>query len=411
MKFFELLEESVSVLRTNKMRTALSVLGIIIGIGSVITLMTLGQASQVSITERIQSLGANLLIISPGSSGSSRSNFFRGGGFGGGNTLKYEDALAIAESDRITTVDSVAASYSSRSEITYDRNLESVSVNGVTPEYFKLRNVELGMGEEISQTDIDTSNKVAIIGATAAEALFGAGVNPLGEKIRIEGLSFTVIGVTDEKGSMGGSNFDEVVYVPLTTAQKVLYGVDFVSSIYVGAKNENVMEAAENQVGFLLLEQHRLTSPSDADFTISSQADILETVNEVTQTFTTLLTGIAAISLVVGGIGIMNIMLVTVTERTREIGIRKALGAKRKSIISQFLIESTILTIIGGIIGVLLGLAVSYIITNKMDLPQVMSVESIALSVLVSTVIGILFGWYPAQKASKLQPIEALRYE
>jgi putative ABC transport system permease protein len=231
----------------------------------------------------------------------------------------------------------------------------------------------------------------------------------VGELVRLNGDPYTIIGVTESTSGFGQSN--NAIYVPLKTAQKVVFGVNHVSQIYVGAINEDVMRAAENQVGWFLLELHGLSSPDDADFSISSQGDLLETVSEVTQTFTTLLTGIAAISLIVGGIGIMNIMLVTVTERTREIGVRKALGAKRKVIITQFLIESVILTLAGGFIGVLIGLGVSMLLTNRMQLPYAFSLTSISLAVAVSCVIGVVFGIYPAFKASKLQPIEALRYE
>lgn len=410
MKFLEIFEESVIVLRTNRMRTALSILGIIIGIASVITLMTLGQASQQSTIERIQSLGSNLLIINPGASHSGSFSFLRGS-FGGGTTLTYADAIALEESDRVTTINNVTTDYSDRAQISFGRNNSNTSVIGISENYFKIRNIELTLGEEITENYIRSNLKVAILGPTLAQELFGNGVNPLGQDIRINGTSFKVIGVIKEKGEMGRMNFDEGVFIPLTTAQKALFGVNYVSSIYVEAKSADLMDAAENQIGFFLLDRHRLKTPENADFTISSQGDILETVSEVTQTFTTLLSGIAAISLIVGGIGIMNIMLVTVTERTREIGIRKALGAKRKTIITQFLMEAIILTISGGVIGVLLGISLSYILINVMSLPHVIAFHAIGLAVAVSCVIGILFGWYPARKASRLQPIEALRYE
>ncbi|NMB70268.1 FtsX-like permease family protein [candidate division WWE3 bacterium] len=407
MHIIEIFEESVDVLKNNKLRTALSILGIIIGIGSVIALMTLGQASQASVKKQIQSLGTNLLTVRPGAQSS---GFIRMSS-GDSKNLKNEDIDAIKNSNRFTTISQVGAEYSSRSQVSYERNNINVSVSGITPEIFSLRNVQLEFGREFTQEDMGSKNKVAILGPTTAEDLFGTGVNPIGQTIRINGGTYTVIGVTKAKGSSGPFSQDEIVYLPLETAQKVLFGVSHVSTIYISAKSEDVMDAARNQLGYFLLEQHGLKSPEEADFSISSQEDILQTITQVTQTFTALLTGIAAISLLVGGIGIMNIMLVTVTERTTEIGLRKALGAKRKSIIYQFLIEAIILTFIGGLIGVCIGLGASFILTKSMSLPLVFSAPSIILAVVVAATIGIIFGWYPAWKASKLQPIEALRYE
>jgi putative ABC transport system permease protein len=406
MTLTELFSESVEVLRTNKMRTMLSMLGIVIGIGSVITLMTLGKAAQVSTVERISELGTNLLTISPGGASS---GFLRSSREGG-TSLTYEDFLAIQSEERITSVGKVAAEYSSNLQAAYGRNNTNVSVKGITPDYFFIRNIEIEYGSEITESDMELLNKVAIVGYTTASDLF-EGKNPLGKNVKINGVSYKIIGITKEKGSGGFDNSDEAVFIPLTTGQKTLFGVTHVSTIYVNASDQENVDIAESQVGYYLLERHNIKEPTDADFSIRSSEDLLETISEVTGTFTTLLAGIAAISLVVGGIGIMNIMLVTVTERTREIGIRKALGAKRKTITNQFLIESIILTITGGIIGVLLGVVLSFIITAKMELPQVLAVESIGLAVIVSCVIGILFGWYPAQRASKLQPIDALRYE
>lgn len=402
MNFLEILEESVTVLKTNKMRTALSILGIIIGIGSVITLVTLGEASQESIKTRIQSLGANLLTVRPGA----QQQGFIFGGSGGTTTLTYMDALAIKNSERINTINNVAAEYNGRAQASYGRNNANYSVVGIRGDYFNLRNITLSVGSEISEEDNLNTSKVTVIGNEVANKLF-ENTNPIGKNINLEGQSFRVIGVTTTKGN----NMDETVYIPLQTAQRVMFGVTHISTLYVGAKNENLMEAARNQVGFLLLELHKKKSPADADFTILSQEDILETANQITGTFTTLLAGIAAISLIVGGIGIMNIMLVTVTERTSEIGLRKALGAKRKTIITQFLTEAIILTIVGGIIGASIGILVSYFLTTKLSLPTLISWTSVILAITVSSVIGIIFGLYPAIKASKLQPIEALRYE
>ena len=258
---------------------------------------------------------------------------------------------------------------------------------------------------------MDNLTKVAVLGPTAASDLFPDVVDPVGQSIRVNGQTLSVIGLTVTKGGTGFNNPDDAVYVPLSTAQKQLFGVDYLSTIAVEATDQNVMTEAQNEIGYFLLTRHKLTDPTEADFSIFSQNDILNTAASVTGTFTTLLGGIAAISLFVGGIGIMNIMLVTVTERTREIGLRKALGAKRRVIVTQFLIEAILLTVTGGIIGLGLGVAISYLFSNRLGLPFTMSPVSIALSIGVSGCIGILFGWYPAKKAANLQPIEALRYE
>ncbi|HPS40588.1 MAG TPA: FtsX-like permease family protein, partial [Candidatus Woesebacteria bacterium] len=250
----------------------------------------------------------------------------------------------------------------------------------------------------------------AILGPTTVKDLFGEGVNPVGQTIRISAKNFQVIGVTKSKGGSATNN-DDRIFVPLTTAQKQLFGVKYVNSIAVEAKSEAVMTQAQNQIGYLLLERHKLSDVSEADFRIMSQSDILEAASSVTGTFTTLLTGIAAISLVVGGIGIMNIMLMSVTERTREIGLRKALGAKKKDITTQFLIEAIILTFVGGIIGVLVGVAGYYIYSVISGSTFAISTSSVLLAFGVSALIGVIFGWYPARKAADLQPIEALRYE
>lgn len=407
MEYAEIITEAISTLTVNKLRTVLATLGIVIGIGSVITLVSLGQASQRSVESQIQTLGSNLLTVSPGSTSQGGVR----GAAGGVTTLTLEDALAIETSPQITTIKTVSPEYTTRTQVTTGRTNTNTQVIGVMPTYAQVRKVTLASGNFISETQVNGMAKVAVLGPTVVTDLFGENAAPIGQTIRINGQTLTIIGVTNSKGGSGFQNQDDIVWVPLSTAQKQLFGADHVTSIALEANSPDVMVNAQNEVGYLLLKRHKLRDPSEADFTIFNQQDVLNTVNQVTGTFTTLLAGVAAISLLVGGIGIMNIMLVTVTERTREIGLRKALGAKKNVIITQFLIESIILTFVGGIIGIGIGIAASLIITNLINLPFALSPSSILLAFVVSAGIGILFGWYPAKRAANLQPIEALRYE
>ncbi|RJR25752.1 FtsX-like permease family protein [Candidatus Microgenomates bacterium] len=407
MEYTEIITEAIGTLTVNKLRTGLATLGIVIGIGSVIALVSLGQASQKSVESQIQSLGSNLLTVSPGavSQGGVR------GATGGGTTLTLEDAKAISSTSQITTIQAVSPEYQSRGQVTTGRTNTNTQILGVTPVYADIRKVTMAQGSFISEQQVSGMAKVAVIGPTVVTDLFGEGASPVGQTVRINGQTLTIIGITEAKGGSGFQNQDDIVFVPLSTAQKQLFGADHLTSIVLEAKSADVMVNAQNEVGYFLLARHKLNDPAKADFSIMNQQDILNTVNQVTGTFTTLLTGVAAISLLVGGIGIMNIMLVTVTERTREIGLRKALGAKKKVIITQFLMESIILTFAGGLIGIGIGILASFIITKLSNSPFVVSPSSILLAFVVSAGIGILFGWYPAQKAANLQPIEALRYE
>ena len=407
MDFIELVKEALGALTTNKMRTGLAVLGIVIGIGSVIALVSLGEASQQSVQNQIQSLGANLLTVQPGgqSTGAVR------GAAGGGTTLTLDDAKAIETTNEITTINAVSPEYQKRAQVTAGRNNTNTQIVGVYPSYAAIHKITIDTGNFISQLDVNSMLKVAVIGPQVVTDLFGEGANPIGQSLRINGQSLKVIGVTVSKGGSGFMNQDDIIFVPLSTAQKQLFGVNYLSSIAVEAKSQDVMTQAQDEIGYFLLKRHKLSDPTMADFSIFSQNDILNTASQVTGTFTTLLGGIAAISLLVGGIGIMNIMLVTVTERTREIGLLKALGAKKQLIITQFLIEAIILTFTGGVVGMMLGIGISFVVTSVMNIAFSISPYSIVLAVGVSGVIGVVFGWYPAQKAAKLQPIEALRYE
>lgn len=407
MEYREIFIEALGTLSINKLRTGLAILGIVIGIGSVIALISLGQSSQKSVENQIQSLGSNILTVQPGSMSSGGIR----GAAGGGTTLTNADAEAIKSAPALSTVSRVSPEYSGRSQVTAGRNNTNTQITGVEPQYADMRKVTLSSGTFITESHISALSKVAVLGPTVASDLFGEGIDPLGQTIRINGQTLTVIGITASKGGTGFTNPDNAIYVPLSTAQKILFGASHLSSIAIEAKSADVMTDAQNEVGYFLLNRHRISDPAGADFMILSQNDILSTVSQVTGTFTTLLGGIAAISLLVGGIGIMNIMLVTVTERTREIGLRKALGATKKIVITQFLTEAILLTIIGGFAGMLLGIAISYALTRVMNMPFTVSPYAVILAIGVSGAIGILFGWYPARKAADLQPIEALRYE
>jgi putative ABC transport system permease protein len=406
MDFSELFSSAVEALTLNKLRTSLATLGIVIGIGSVIALVSLGQASQKAVESQIQSLGSNLLTVLPGaqSSGGIRQ------AAGTSSSLTYEDAKAIDSASQLTSVQDVSPEFQSRSQVSAGKNNTNTQVLGVTSAYATVHNISVASGSFISENDNSNLSKVAVIGPQAAEDLFGT-TDAVGQTIRITKIAFRIVGVTQSKGGSGFQNPDDAIYIPLLTAQKQVFGENTLSTISVSAKSAEVMTQAQNEVGYFLLARHKLTDPTQADFSILSQSDLLGTVSQVTGTFTTLLAGIAAISLLVGGIGIMNIMLVTVTERIREIGLRKALGAHKSAIVSQFLVEAVLLTFIGGLLGMLFGILVSYALTSVMKMPFVLSGFSIVLALGVSGGIGILFGWYPAQKAANLSPIEALRYE
>lgn len=407
MDITELFLDSLGTLTLNKMRTGLAMLGIVIGISSVIALISLGQSSQKSVQNQIESIGSNLLTVNPGaqSSGGVRS------AAGSITTLTLADAEAIKNSPQVTLINKVSPEVSSRSQVVAGTNNSNDQVIGVTPTYTDVHKVNIQYGSFISDTDVAGMTKVAVLGPQTASDLFGDPESALGENVRINNSSFRVIGVSASKGGTGFFNQDSIVFVPLSVAQKQLMGINYLTSIALEAKSSDVMTNAQNEVGYLLLARHKLTDPTQADFSIFSQNDILSTATQMIGIFTALLGGIAAISLLVGGIGIMNIMLVTVTERTREIGLRKALGANRKIIITQFLIEAVVLTFVGGIFGMVLGIFFSFIISSFLSLPFTISPSSILLALSVSGGTGIIFGLYPAQKAAQLQPIEALRYE
>jgi len=402
----DILEETYNSLSSNKVRSGLTMLGIVIGIASVIAMTAIGAGAQSSIQSSIQSIGSNLVIVTPGAQRGPGMQV--SGGRGSAKTLTKADADAVATS--ITNISAVAPEVSGRYQVTAKGTNTNTTVDGVTSAYPTVRNTEVDEGSFISDQNITNVAKVAVIGPTTRDDLFGVGSEALGQTIRIKQINFKVIGVTKAKGGSGFSNPDDMIYIPISTAQQYFSGDQYVTSISVSAIDSASTAQVQQDITALLLDRHNLTS-SSADFSTLNQADIIATASSVTSTFTMLLAAVAGISLVVGGIGIMNMMLTTVTERTREIGLRKAIGAKKKDISRQFLIEAIALTFIGGFIGIVLGWLVSFSVTKLGILQATVSLNSILLSFGVSTVIGIVFGYYPARRAASLNPIDALRFE
>ncbi len=402
MTIKDTLHETYSALSANKIRSGLTMLGIIIGISSVIAMVSIGQGAQTSIQASIQSIGSNLIMVYPGAQRGPGAQVSTGRGQA--RTLVLADADAIKK--EISSIQDVAPEISGRYQVTSKGKNTNTSVVGVTPSYASVRNVEVEEGSFVP----NSLSKVAVIGPTAKTDLFGD-TDPVGQSIRIKGIEFKVIGVTKAKGGTGFGSQDDMIFIPLISAQKFLAGDDYVSTVSVqGVDAESLTEVQKN-ITTLLLERHKIKDPAAADFSTFNQADIVATASSVTSTFTILLGAVAGISLLVGGIGIMNMMLTTVTERTKEIGLRKAIGAKAKDINRQFLVEAVALTFIGGLVGIVLGWSISFGVSYFGILQTTVSISSILLAFGVSAAIGIVFGYYPARRASKLNPIEALRYE
>ena len=381
-------------------------LGIVIGVASVITLMSIGKGATASILESIESIGSNLITISPGSV------TFRGFSGGSSQTLTYEDAEAIA--NQVDYVENVAPYYSTRTQVIYGNANANVQVYGVTPEYADVMNLDLEQGVFFSQYDYDRGSKVAVVGSNVEDTLF-ENVVPIGENVRIENKIGTVIGILQSEGGFMGP--DDSVFVPLTAVQQSIAqtrtprGEHIVSAIALTVSDEDKTDQVIEDITELLRTRHRLALGVDDDFTIMSMQEIAQTMEETSQTLTILLGAIAAIALLVGGIGVMNIMLVSVLERTREIGIRKALGARERDIWIQFLVEAASLTLAGGIIGVIFGWVAAFFVQQSGLVNTLVSADIVILAVSVSIGIGLFFGFYPAWNASRLNPIEALRSE
>ena len=392
-----------TALYANKLRSLLTMLGIIIGVGAVIAMVSVGMGVRSNVQESIASLGSNMLIVSPGSSNRSGPK----GAAGSKTTLKYEDAKAIES--KVRNIDYVSPSASGNYQIVNGNQNWNTSVQGVTPGYMDIKSLSVQSGSFITQEQMNKRERVAVIGTTVAENLFGS-ENPVGKKIRVNNQPFRVIGLLESKGqSSMGQDQDDVVIIPLTTAQERVLGITYVNSISIQVSDAKYMDQVQEDVEILLRQRHKIVGGKEDDFHVRNLTSLMETM---TTTMITLLLGsVAGISLVVGGIGIMNIMMVSVTERTREIGIRKALGATFNNIMMQFLIESVVIGVIGGIIGIFLGCGISSIIAKVGGFNTVITWAPSAVSFSFSVGIGLLFGILPARKAARLDPIEALRYE
>jgi putative ABC transport system permease protein len=407
MTIKDILQETSTGLLSNKVRTGLTMLGIIIGIASVIAMLAVGNGATSSIQSSIESIGSNLVVISPGAVRTAGSNVRTSRG--SANTLTMSDVEAIKEG--VTSAKYVAPTVSTQKQIIAAGTNTNTSVVGTTPSYIDIKNITVDSGTFFSDEQVTQMARVAVIGPTTRNDLFGEGTDAIGKTIRISGNEFTVIGVTPTKGGTGPNSSDDIVYIPITVAQQFLTGNKYVSSINISAQTADLVTDVQNQATDILLTRHNITDATKADFSTMNQSDMLETASSITSTMTYLLAAIAGISLLVGGIGIMNMMLTTVTERTREIGLRKAVGAKKRDIRLQFLVESVMLTAIGGIVGIIVGIGIAWLITLTGLLTAKISPASVILSFSVSALIGIIFGYYPAARASDLNPIDALRYE
>jgi putative ABC transport system permease protein len=394
---------------SHKLRAVLTMLGIIIGVAAVIALVAVGQGAQQQVVSQFQALGSNLLMVTS----MPNFSFSRQGARESSRQLDYKDIDAIR--GLASAVKYVAPEYNSNGTMVYSGSTTNANISGVTEEYASVRNWKIARGRFITQEDNKDIAMVVVLGQKVVEDLFGSAMaNPIGETVRLNRQNYTVVGVLQPKGTGGDNNQDNVVFMPIRTAQLKLGGAGTtdVRSISLQVNSAEEMDIAQAQVTAILRNLHGLELGADDDFLIQNQADILDTVAQTTGTFTTLLASIAAISLLVGGIGIMNIMLVSVTERTREIGIRKAVGAKRGDILFQFLIEATVISVLGGMIGVLVGIGGAQLIPPLLGAPNALvTPESVGLALAVSVGIGIFFGFYPASRASALHPIDALRYE
>jgi len=406
MDVMAIIRIAMRALARNKMRSSLTMLGIIIGVGAVIAMVSVGQGAQQQAQQQIAAMGSNILFVGSGT-------VTRGGmrmGSGATKTLIYDDMVAILRES--PAVKAAAPGSQSSAQVVYGNDNWATQINGTEPQYFDIRTWPFQEGSSFSQNDVDMAANVAVIGETVRKNLFGA-TDPVGETIRISNLPFKVVGVLVPKGTSAamGQDQDDVIIVPITTLQKKITGQDWLRWIMVSAISREASYTAQQQITSLLRDRHRIRSGQDDDFMVRNLADVADLADQQAQLFTVLLASIASISLIVGGIGIMNIMLVSVTERTREIGIRMAIGATEGDVQRQFLIEAIVLSLVGGAVGIMSGVGASYLITQTLGWPVLVSPMAIVAAVVFSMAVGIFFGFYPARKAARMDPIEALRYE
>ena len=410
MYVMESIRVALRALTANKLRSALTMLGIVIGVGAVVALMGIGNGASQSITSQVEGIGSNLVSVLPG-------RLFEGGrqGQAAVGKLYYSDYRAIG-ADR-ADIAGIAPSFQASLNVKYGSRSLQTSVTGTVEEFAQVRAYKVARGRFLTQNDGKSQARVVVLGSQTSKDLFG-GLNPVGRKIKIAGIQFEVIGVLESKGSSGFGSADDLLLVPIETGYSKLFGASaanggiyLVTTISVSAKSPEVVNALDARIERTLRRTHRLGPGAELDFSVSSQTDFLSTISSITTTLTVFLGAIAAISLLVGGIGIMNIMLVSVTERTREIGLRKAVGARRSAILVQFLIETVILSVLGGLIGIGLGMAAAGLVSATGLITSVVTIQNVALAFSFAVAVGLFFGIYPAVRASRLLPMEALRYE
>ena len=406
MDLVAIIRIAMRALARNKLRSSLTMLGIIIGVGAVIAMVSVGQGAQQQAQQQIAAMGSNVLFLSSGTVN-------RGGmrmGWGATKTLVYDDMVAILR--ECPSVREAAPGSQAAAQVVFGNDNWATNINGTEPQYFDIRNWSFVEGSSFTQDDVSTAANVAVVGETVRKNLFSA-TDPIGQTIRINNLPFKVVGLLTPKGTSAamGQDQDDIILIPITTLQKKITGQDWLRWIMVSAVSRDASYPAQQQITGLLRDRHRIRSGQDDDFFVRNLADIADLADQQAKLFTVLLASIASISLIVGGIGIMNIMLVSVTERTREIGIRMAIGATEGDVQQQFLIEAVVLSLVGGAVGIISGMATSYIITQTLDWPVLVSPMAIVAAVLFSMAVGIFFGLYPARKAARLDPIEALRYD